>query len=392
MNPLLHRHVAGYRLTEYIGAGGMGEVFKACHTETGRLAAVKVLHRPEFAARFRNEAYLQASLTHPHIVALYSFEQLDERPALIMEWVDGQSLDRLIRQKGRLGNDEAYRIFRQIADAVSYLHQRGIIHRDLKPSNVLVRPDGQVRLVDFGIAKGVDTPRFTQAGYAVGTSEYMAPEQFRNRVEPKSDVWALGVLLYEMTTGYLPFDDRNPLLLRANIERGTYTQPRLLVPGMAQQLVSLITDCLQTNPVKRPDAAAIGEKLTGQPTSPIALPIWITDLTFLFKKSYIVPLFSVLIVVGLAFIASTLTPDTAKDNTPSHQSIEAYEQIKVEVINADYDVQLVLPDGTIQTAEPFTIKRLPGKSASITIRHQGAERQFVIDPGVKGLYQCYFER
>lgn len=391
MHPLLQRQIAGYRLTEFVGAGGMGEVFKASHIETGRLAAVKVLHRPEFAARFRNEAYVQASLNHPNIAALYDFAQVDEHPALIMEWVDGQSLDRLIRQKGRLGNDDAIRIFSQIVEAVAYLHEKGIIHRDLKPSNVRVRPDGQVRLLDFGIAKGVDTPRFTQAGYAVGTSEYMAPEQFRSRVEAKSDIWALGVLLYEMTTGYLPFDDRNPLLLRGHIERGQYTDPRLLVPGLAQPLISIISDCLQTNPTKRPAAAALVEKLNGHQSALVVLSDWSNRLTINSVKRYLLPITIGLGIVGFGYFFTQLPPDE-QEVIPSGQIVPAVEKIKVEVINVDYDVQLLLPDGTVQVSEPFTVKRTPGKSTSITIRHQGVERRYVIDPDVKDLYQCYFDR
>ena len=391
MHPLLQRQIAGYRLTEFVGAGGMGEVFKASHIETGRLTAIKVLHRPEFAARFRNEAYLQASLNHPNIAALYDFVQVDEHPALIMEWVDGQSLDRLIRQKGRLGNEAAIRIFSQIVDAVAYLHEKGIIHRDLKPSNVRVRPNGEVKLLDFGIAKGTDTPRFTQAGYAVGTSEYMAPEQFRSRVEAKSDVWALGVLLYEMITGYLPFDDRNPLLLRGHIERGQFTDPRLLVPGISQILLALITDCLQTNTTKRPAAAALIEKLHGHQSTLVSISAWSNKLMLNGLKRYLVPTIFGLGVLVLGYFFSQLPPAQQKIK-PSDQSQKVVDQIKVEVINVDYDVQLLLPDGSIQVSEPFTVKRTPGKSTSITIRHQGVERRYVIDPDVKDLYQCYFDR
>lgn len=197
----------------------MGEVFKSVHPETGRLAAVKVLYRLEFAARFRNEALIQSSISHPNIASLYEYSLLDNRPALVMEWVDGESLDELIQRKGRLGNGEAARIIGQIAGAVDQLHQHRIIHRDLKSSNCRIRPDGQVKLLDFGIAKGQHTPQLTQAGFIVGTTEFMAPEQFRGQVEPKSDVWALGVLLYEMTTGRLPFEAANPLVLRHQIER-----------------------------------------------------------------------------------------------------------------------------------------------------------------------------
>lgn len=370
----------------------MGEVFKAAHTETGRLAAVKVLYRPEFAARFRNEAAVQASLAHPNIATLYESGLLDDRPALVMEWIDGISLDELIRRKGSLANDEATRIVRQIASAVSYLHQQGIIHRDLKPSNVRIRPNGQVKVLDFGIAKGRYTPQLTQAGHTVGTTEFMAPEQFRGQVEPKSDVWALGVLLYEMTTGQLPFSESNPIVLRKQIERGQYTRPQRLNAGLSPTLATLITDCLQANTARRLSATDIGQALSSNPDR-VSKPAFSLATIRVGRVTplYICLLAAAIGLVGYALVHTTLTPP----QKPEHEVVapaDTYEQLRVEVLNADYDLELVMPDGTVQSKEPFFVKRRPGQSVPITIRHQGAEQQFVIDPDVRELYQCYFDR
>ncbi|GAA4404127.1 hypothetical protein GCM10023187_21000 [Nibrella viscosa] len=394
VHPLLHQVVADYRLTEYLGAGGMGEVFKAVHQASGQPAAVKVLYRPEFAARFRNEAYVQASVSHPHIAALYEYSLLDNRPALIMELVEGRPLDELLRKRERFGNAETIRIFGQIAGAVAYLHQQGIIHRDIKPSNVRIRPDGQAKLLDFGISKGKFTPQLTQAGHIVGTSEYMAPEQFRHQVALTSDVWSLGVLLYELTTGHLPFDDKNPLMLRRQIERGQYTPPRLLNPALAPHLADLITACLQPNPARRPTATGLVRALTpGQPVERLRTLTqeaqqWVRSGQNTFG---LILAGAILLSTGLWFwFGSPAQPEPPEPEVLVKPT--RYEQIQVEVVNADYDVQLVLPDGSVQNKEPFVVNRIPGEALPITIRHQGVERQFVIDPGVNHLYQCYFDK
>ncbi|MBD2700456.1 serine/threonine protein kinase [Spirosoma sp. BT702] len=401
-HPLLYRVVAGYRLTDYVGAGGMGEVFKATHLETGRLAAVKVLYRPEFTARFRNEASVQASVSHPNIAALYEFNLLDERPALVIEWVEGQSLDEVIRRRDRLSNDEATRIIKQLANAMAHLHQMGIIHRDLKPSNIRIQPNGQVKLVDFGIAKGRFTPQLTKVGHAVGTTEFMAPEQFRGQVDAKSDVWALGVLLYEMTTGHLPFDAANPLLLRHQIERGQFTRPQMLNPALSQELATLISSCLNANPIKRPAAAdmtaLLGKPADSQQLVQNAFALFAIPLSELSDSIHTFRYWLVGLVLGiglLTFLANQGTADSkndTKEDVTTGTPVAQFEQIQVEVLNADYDIELVSPDGTVQTKEPFMVKRTPGEALPITIRHQGVEQQFTIDPEVQNLYQCYFDR
>lgn len=392
IHPLLHQVVADYRLTEYIGAGGMGEVFRAYHQHSGQPAAVKVLYRPEFAARFRNEAYVQSSVSHPNIAALYEYSLLDNRPVLIMELIEGQPLDNLLRKRDKLGNVDAIHIFGQLASAVAYLHEHGITHRDIKPSNVRIRPDGQAKLLDFGISKGRFTPQLTQAGHVVGTSEYMAPEQFHHKTDLKSDVWSLGVLLYEITTGHLPFDNQNPLLLRRQIERGQYTDPRLLNPALTPGLAELITSCLQKKPAKRPTAVQVMKALTpGQPNERIrTFTQEAKQYMRLFRTSRLVLAGVVLAIMGIWFLISSPVPEEPQRVTPVKP--RRFEQIKVEVVNADYDVQLVMPDGSVQNKEPFVVNRPPGEALPITIRHQGVERHFVIEPGVKGLYQCYFDQ
>lgn len=255
--------VAGYRLAERIGSGGMGDVYKAFNPSLNRQAAVKILHQEALADRFRNEAYIQSSINHPNIARLYEYAQAGGKPCIVMEYVDGESLDTLLHRKGRFSSEETENILRQIVAALAYLHKKDIMHRDIKPQNFKVQADGTVKMLDFGIAKHKYSPKLTQQGFVVGTMEYLAPEQFDQKEELKSDIWSLGVMAYEMLTGYMPFDASNPLSLRANISRGYYTNPRILVPGISDQLADIIDKCFKVNPAARISAAGI-ESILGR--------------------------------------------------------------------------------------------------------------------------------
>jgi serine/threonine-protein kinase len=214
-----------YEIVGAIGAGGMGEVYRARDTKLGREVALKVLPE-EFAAdaermgRFEREAKVLASLNHPNIASIYGFEDSGGVHALAMELVEGQTLAELVA-KGSIPIDEALPIARQIAEGLEYAHERGIVHRDLKPANVKVTPDGVVKILDFGLAKALagetaatdpsTSPTLshlaTQAGIILGTAAYMAPEQAKGKpVDRRADIWAFGCVLYEMLTGKKPFE------------------------------------------------------------------------------------------------------------------------------------------------------------------------------------------
>ncbi|WP_273215798.1 serine/threonine-protein kinase [Runella zeae] len=250
----LGQNIKGYILTQWLGSGGMGEVYQAQHQTSRRLAAVKVLYRTDQAARFKNEAYIQASVQHPHIAALYEYTIENGTPCIIMEYVEGITLEKLIKRQGRLPESFVWKVMEQIVLAVVHLHEKNIIHRDLKPGNVKVNRESFAKLLDFGIAKSVYTPKLTQEGYIVGTSHYMAPEQFQNKVGIESDCWALGVLFYEMLTGYLPFDGRSETEVRLKIEKGNYTSPDLLVPEVSKKSKRLIQRLLKANASSRMNA------------------------------------------------------------------------------------------------------------------------------------------
>ncbi len=220
---------AGTRLGPFeilapLGAGGMGEVVRARDTRLGREVALKFLPAdfasdPERHARFEREAKLLASLNHPHIAALYGLEHLDGQHALVMELAEGEGLDERIA-RGPVPVEDAIPLASQIAEALEAAHEKGIVHRDLKPANVKVRPDGTVKVLDFGLAKAWEEPgansdpalsptitgHHTRAGVILGTAAYMSPEQARGKpVDKRADIWAFGCVLYEMLTGERTF-------------------------------------------------------------------------------------------------------------------------------------------------------------------------------------------
>src|SRR5918993_2548577 len=231
MSLQIGQQLGSYEITSFIGKGGMGEVYRARDTRLKRDVAIKIL--PEsFAtdadrlARFQREAELLASLNHPNIAAIYGLEETHGTRALVMELVDGPTLADRIAQRP-IPIDEALPIAKQIAEALEAAHEQGIIHRDLKPANIKVRPDGTVKVLDFGLAKALEptsahsvdataSPTITSPammtgiGMLLGTAAYMSPEQAKGRVaNRRSDVWAFGCVLYEMLTAQPAFSGEN---------------------------------------------------------------------------------------------------------------------------------------------------------------------------------------
>lgn len=262
--PFLNKNIRGYILTQWLGSGGMGEVYQAQHQHTRQAAAVKVLNRIDQVERFRNEAYVQSSVKHPNIAALYEYSVENGIPCIVMEYVEGLTLERLIKRQGALPENFVWKVLEQMVAAVVYLHTSNIFHRDLKPANIKVTKESMVKLLDFGIAKAAYTPKLTQEGYIVGTSFYMAPEQFQGKGNVQSDCWALGVILYEMLTGQLPFDGKTETETRIKIERGEYMAPNLINPHISKRSKRLIERLLQTNPKKRMTAEALLSELRGE--------------------------------------------------------------------------------------------------------------------------------
>src|SRR5919206_1021353 len=204
-----------YRLDAQIGAGGMSTVYRAFDLTLERVVAVKLMHR-EIASdsdqleRFRREARSVAQFSHPHIVGVIDAGEDDGRPYIVFEYVEGETLKERIRRMGRLPVAEAVAYAVEIARALGYAHQRHIVHRDVKPQNVLIDAEGSAKVTDFGIARSLEEEGLTADGRVLGTTDYVSPEQALGRpVTGQSDLYSLGIVLYEMLTGEVPFKGEN---------------------------------------------------------------------------------------------------------------------------------------------------------------------------------------
>ena len=253
-----------YEVLAVLGAGGMGEVYRARDGRLNRDVALKILPAPfaldpDRLARFKREAQVLASLNHPNIAAIHGVEEADGVQGLILELVDGATLGERI-ERGPIPLDDALPIARQIAEALEAAHEQGIIHRDLKPANISVRPDGTVKVLDFGLAKALDpaealradiaasptitSPALTQMGVILGTAAYLSPEQIKGRpADKRSDVWAFGVVLFELLSGRRAFagDDVSDTLaavLRQDVDVA------MLPPATPPAVRHLVSRCL----------------------------------------------------------------------------------------------------------------------------------------------------
>lgn len=251
--------LGSYRLIDRLGAGGMGEVWRAEDTRLLRPVAIKILSEriandPEWKARFLREARTIAQMNHPNIATIYSIEQEEEKLFIAMELVEGESLATTLA-RGALPPREAVQIIRQVAEALAEAHEKGIVHRDVKPDNIIVGKRS-VKVLDFGIAKQItattDTPTLTQAGLIVGTPFYMSPEQALGRpVDARSDLFSLGVVLYEALVGKRPFEGESVTETMMNIIMQEPIDVGVAAPATPAGLVEIVRRSLQKKPERR---------------------------------------------------------------------------------------------------------------------------------------------
>jgi serine/threonine-protein kinase len=251
-----------YELTEFLARSGMASIFKAVDSATGATVALKIPHLHyesdiAFYQRFEREEKIGRRLEHPNIVRVLEPEQ-KSRMYLVMEFADGRSLRALMKEKGRFSTEEALRVARQVGSALVYLHGKGVVHRDLKPENVMVDADGRVKLLDFGIARDESSRRLTWFGLSSpgGTPDYMAPEQVRGkRGDARTDVYALGTMLYEMITGELPVVAGTAhAMMRAKVNEEP-RRPSEVLPGIDPKIEEIILHAIERSPRERYETA-----------------------------------------------------------------------------------------------------------------------------------------
>lgn len=251
------KKIGAYSVLSEIGSGGMAVVYKAEQPALGRLVAIKELRKelaadPSLITRFEREARSVAALAHQNIVHIYDFLTRGNSMFIVMEFVEGIDLYDLLCRTQRLPPEIAAIIALQAARALEYAHYRGVVHRDFKPSNLMITKQGEVKLMDFGIARDQAFDDLTRPGTAIGTPAYMSPEQIMGeRVDFRSDIFSFGIVLYQMLTGQKPFTEDDTRSVMQRIVNEPYKRPRSLYPDIPWRLQRIAKRCLQKDPAKR---------------------------------------------------------------------------------------------------------------------------------------------
>ncbi|MHB1054535.1 MAG: Stk1 family PASTA domain-containing Ser/Thr kinase [Thermoleophilia bacterium] len=246
-----------YEIIKRLGSGGMADVYLARDSHLGRDVAIKVLYKryandDEFVARFRQEAQSAAGLNHPHIVSIFDRGEAEGSYYIAMEYLEGRSLKAVISEKGRLTEAETIDIAEQILQALQFAHEHHVIHRDIKPHNIVISDRGRVKVTDFGIARAGSASSMTETGSIIGTAQYLSPEQAKGRVvEQGSDLYSLGVVMYEMLTGRVPFEGENPVAIALMHLSDQPVPPQALVPELSENLNAVVMRALAKDPRDR---------------------------------------------------------------------------------------------------------------------------------------------
>jgi serine/threonine-protein kinase len=254
---MINNVVGSFKILEKIGEGGMGAVYKGVDLMLEREVAIKALRpelarQPDVVERFRAEAVTLAKLNHPNIATLYSFLRQGDDYFMVMEFVRGETLDALLGRAGAMPVDPAITLFCQALEGIDHAHKMGIVHRDIKPSNMMLTESGSIKVMDFGIARVLGTARLTRQGSVIGTVEYMSPEQVRGiETDARSDIYSLGILLYEMLTGRVPFSHPSEYeLMKRQIEESP-PPPREFQANIPAAVESAVLRAISKDPAER---------------------------------------------------------------------------------------------------------------------------------------------
>ncbi len=315
-----------FEIIEEIGKGGMGTVYKAYDSKIREFVAIKLL-KPEIASdvevidRFRNEIKLARQVAHRHVCRMYDLDEEWLSIYISMEYVPGEDLKSFIRRSGHLNEAKALALARQICEGLSEAHRLGVVHRDLKPQNIMIDREGNAKIMDFGIARSLHTRGATGTGVIIGTPEYMAPEQAEAKdVDHRADIYALGVILFEMVTGRLPFEGETPLSIVLKHRNEPPSDPRTMNAQLSPAMSGVILRCLEKSRDRRYQSAAdlledLGRVERGLPTTqrvaPARKPITGREITVKFSlRKVLVPglIVTVLAVAGLVAVLQKPSP------------------------------------------------------------------------------------
>lgn len=346
--PLLHGR---YRLTRQLGSGGMGWVYQAQDELLDRLVALKFLAPDQVtnSTRFLREAQVVAGLTHPHIVTLFDAGKADGWHYLILEFVPGQTLAQLLQKRNHaLSVTEAVDLIRPLLAALAYAHARGVIHRDIKPQNIMVTPNGRVKLTDFGLALATEQTRLTTNSGLMGTPLYLAPECIQGQpASPQSDLYAVGVVLYELLTGKPPFQGQNTASTLIEILNTAVPPPSVSQAGIPAHLEDLVLQLLAKEPAQRPESAqAVLETLAGSapaipaPTGAAPLPAD-TAVILESERQRLAALLQAQIVepVNLLLAQAGLYEQTFANNAPARTAVSVLTALARQVLQQARDLE-----------------------------------------------------
>jgi serine/threonine protein kinase/Flp pilus assembly protein TadD len=322
-----------YQIVEELGGGGMGKVYRAVDKKLNEEVALKLI-KPEIALdrhtleRFQNELKLARKISHRHVGRMYELMEEGGRHFITMEYVPGQDLRALTRQTGQLSIGKAVSIAIQVCEGLTEAHRVGVIHRDLKPSNIIIDRQGNARIMDFGIARSVHTKSLTGEGTIIGTPEYMSPEQVEGKeVDPRSDIYSLGIVLYEMVTGRVPFEGDTPFTVGVKHKGERPRDPKELNPQVPNDLGQLILKCLEKDPAGRyqsaeevrADLQKIEQALPTTERAAAKKKLSTSRvITFKFQlKKVVLPALGIVVVLAGAFLAYKLLPQKPATPAPS---------------------------------------------------------------------------
>ena len=275
-----------YEILKPLGEGGMGAVYKASDRELDRLVALKVI-RPELASnleilkRFKQELILARQVTHKNVIRIFDLGVADGRKFITMEFVEGRDLKTILVERGKFPPQEALEIILQVARGLEAAHNESVIHRDLKPQNIMVDAQGRVWVMDFGLARSLETAGMTRTGALMGTPDYMSPEQARaDKADARSDLFTLGIIFYELLTGKLPFQAETLMATLLKRTQQKAVPPREIDPSVPQALNDIVVKCLETSPERRYQSVGALLQDLASPSGPQSSVMVNAPLTF----------------------------------------------------------------------------------------------------------------